>query len=75
MHEAPAAAARTAAGTGSPCTPSCLPPAAPRRRLPVPPPSRLLPPPLAQLNHFNLFGSGYQADCERLLARLGKKVK
>jgi hypothetical protein len=34
------------------------------------------PPPLTpQLNHFNLFGSGYLGDCERLLGRLAKRVK
>lgn len=27
-----------------------------------------------QLNHYNLFGSGYMGDCERLLARLAKKL-
>ncbi|KAL4458241.1 hypothetical protein ABPG75_013106 [Micractinium tetrahymenae] len=28
-----------------------------------------------KLNHFNLFGSGYLGDCERLLSRLVKKLK
>lgn len=28
-----------------------------------------------QLNHFNLFGSGYLGDCERLLSRLVKKLR
>ncbi len=31
--------------------------------------------PRLQLNHYNLFGSGYLGDCERLLSRLVKRLK
>ena len=49
----------------------CLPAALSKATHPALPPSL---PAMPQLNHFNLFGSGYLGDCERLATRLAKRI-